>query len=96
MKKYIIFIPLLFVIVGFLSPKVFTLLEKRRYYGFSQALWLQKKSNKQYRDRYYMAQFLLDQDRLRGKTQSEIYDLLGRPEWAGGGNSNFRYNLGPR
>ena len=42
-----------------------------------------------------MAQFLLDQDRLRGKTQSEIYDLLGRPEWAGGGNSNFRYSLGP-
>ena len=66
MKKYIIFIPLLFVIVGFLSPKVFTLLEKRRYYGFSQALWLQKKSSKQYRDRYYMAQYLLDQDRLRG------------------------------
>lgn len=63
-------------------------IEKWRFYSFEQKRWATTASN----DRWFMAKYLVDEELLIGKTESEVLDLLGSAENRGG--PMMFYNLG--
>jgi hypothetical protein len=64
------------------------LIEEQRFYRFDPIIW--KKSEPA--ERYYMAKFLVDHNKLIGKTKAAVTDLLGKADVDG---SLLLYNLGP-